>query len=109
MYVHAPPNMRSTRPCGVSTPSYATDPTTTTDMLLIVISEFARMKSPHIGRLAQLVRAPALQAGGPRFEPATAHHLIQTLTSTLHGLLQECTETCTERSRCRSFHGCLRH
>jgi hypothetical protein len=26
------------------------------------------------GRLAQLVRAPALQAGGPRFEPATAHH-----------------------------------
>lgn len=27
------------------------------------------------GRLAQLVRAPALQAGGPRFEPATAHGL----------------------------------
>ena len=27
------------------------------------------------GRLAQLVRAPALQAGGPRFEPATAHHV----------------------------------
>ncbi len=27
------------------------------------------------GRLAQLVRAPALQAGGPRFEPATAHHI----------------------------------
>ena len=26
-----------------------------------------------IGRLAQLVRAPALQAGGPRFEPGTAH------------------------------------
>src|SRR5207248_2964575 len=26
------------------------------------------------GRLAQLVRAPALQAGGPRFEPGTAHH-----------------------------------
>src|SRR5580658_10804316 len=26
------------------------------------------------GRLAQSVRAPALQAGGPRFEPATAHH-----------------------------------
>ena len=25
------------------------------------------------GRLAQLVRAPALQAGGPRFEPGTAH------------------------------------
>ena|SRR6476620_10726062 len=29
------------------------------------------------GRLAQLVRAPALQAGGPRFESETAHqHLI---------------------------------
>src|SRR5947209_1002664 len=26
------------------------------------------------GRLAQLVRAPALQAGGPRFESVTAHH-----------------------------------
>jgi hypothetical protein len=26
------------------------------------------------GRLAQPVRAPALQAGGPQFEPATAHH-----------------------------------
>ena len=26
------------------------------------------------GRLAQLVRAPALQAGGPRFKPVTAHH-----------------------------------
>ena len=28
------------------------------------------------GRLAQLVRAPALQAGGRRFEPCTAHHLV---------------------------------
>ena len=27
------------------------------------------------GRLAQPVRAPALQAGGPRFEPASAHQL----------------------------------
>jgi hypothetical protein len=26
------------------------------------------------GRLAQMVRAPALQAGGPWFDPATAHH-----------------------------------
>jgi hypothetical protein len=31
------------------------------------------------GRLAQLVRAPALQAGGRRFESCTAHHLIQML------------------------------
>ena len=28
------------------------------------------------GRLAQLVRAPALQAGGHRFESYIAHHLI---------------------------------
>ena len=27
------------------------------------------------GRLAQLVRAPALQAGGRRFESRTAHHV----------------------------------
>ncbi len=27
------------------------------------------------GRLAQLVRAPALQAGGHRFESCTAHHI----------------------------------
>jgi hypothetical protein len=33
-----------------------------------------RMEEPTEGRLAQLVRAPALQAGGPRFEPASAHH-----------------------------------
>src|SRR5690349_15113035 len=28
----------------------------------------------QFGRLAQLVRAPALQAGGRRFESCTAHH-----------------------------------
>ena len=28
------------------------------------------------GRLAQLVRAPALQAGGHRFESYSAHHFI---------------------------------
>src|SRR5258708_13145040 len=31
------------------------------------------------GRLAQLVRAPALQAGSPRFESVTAHHPINHL------------------------------
>jgi|HubBroStandDraft_1064217.scaffolds.fasta_scaffold09691_5 hypothetical protein len=31
--------------------------------------------SARSGRLAQLVRAPALQAGGRRFESCTAHHL----------------------------------
>ena len=37
-----------------------------------------RVKEPSwvvVGRLAQLVRAPALQAGGRRFESCTAHHL----------------------------------
>ena len=32
--------------------------------------------SVHYGRLAQLVRAPALQAGGHRFESYIAHHLF---------------------------------
>ena len=31
--------------------------------------------STTFGRLAQLVRAPALQAGGHRFESYIAHHL----------------------------------
>ena len=29
--------------------------------------------SLHLGRLAQLARAPALQAGGQRFESSNAH------------------------------------
>ena len=38
-----------------------------------------------VGRLAQLVRAPALQAGGHRFESCIAHHadmaqLVEQLT-----------------------------
>ena len=32
-------------------------------------------KPKKCGRLAQLVRAPALQAGGRRFEPCTAHQI----------------------------------
>src|SRR5438034_3307719 len=39
-------------------------------------NKIARRKlSVPSGRLAQLVRAPALQAGGRRFESCTAHHL----------------------------------
>jgi hypothetical protein len=39
--------------------------------------DFCRIgKSEQDGRLAQLVRAPALQAGGRRFEPCTAHHSV---------------------------------
>ena len=39
-----------------------------------VARRFYALRRPT-GRLAQLVRAPALQAGGPRFEPGTAHSL----------------------------------
>ena len=35
------------------------------------------------GRLAQPVRAPALQAGGPQFEPGTAHHGVKELRAIL--------------------------
>ncbi|SRR5713101_2495260 len=35
------------------------------------------------GRLAQLVRAPALQAGGRRFESCTAHHIFNNLENSL--------------------------
>ena len=36
---------------------------------------FNKPKSLDFGRLAQLVRAPALQAGGHRFESYIAHHV----------------------------------
>ena len=35
------------------------------------------------GRLAQLVRAPALHAGGRRFESCTAHHFLPNLSVTI--------------------------
>jgi hypothetical protein len=38
--------------------------------------EVWRVAFPPSGRLAQLVRAPALQAGGRRFESCTAHHIF---------------------------------
>jgi hypothetical protein len=39
------------------------------------VERVSSMRYGVSGRLAQLVRAPALQAGGRRFEPCTAHHL----------------------------------
>jgi hypothetical protein len=36
-----------------------------------------------MGRLAQLVRAPALQAGGRRFESCTAHQCFQSVRNYL--------------------------
>ena len=40
---------------------------------LILSSRYVRWQL-YFGRLAQLVRAPALQAGGHRFESYIAHH-----------------------------------
>jgi hypothetical protein len=40
-------------------------------------AETVGFRVPPSGRLAQLVRAPALQAGGRRFESCTAHHLTR--------------------------------
>ena len=34
-------------------------------------------KRAILGRLAQLVRAPALHAGGQRFKSSTAHHYLK--------------------------------
>ena len=36
-------------------------------------------KRATLGRLAQLVRAPALHAGGQRFKSSTAHHSFNTV------------------------------
>src|SRR5215472_19021650 len=36
-----------------------------------------RMRRYWLGRVAQLVRAPASHAGGHRFESCRAHHLLQ--------------------------------
>ena len=36
---------------------------------------FLKMRVVFFGRIAQPVRAPALQAGGHRFEPCSAYHI----------------------------------
>ena len=41
------------------------------------------MSSGVNGRLAQLVRAPALQAGGHRFESYSAHHFFISRVATI--------------------------
>src|SRR6516165_4071044 len=48
------------------------------------------------GRLAQLVRAPALQAGGRRFEPCTAHHLFNSLRTSRESTYCRCSGNCSE-------------
>ena len=45
------------------------------DILLTVSAKHIAIDS-NDGRLAQLVRAPALQAGGHRFESYIAHHWL---------------------------------
>ena len=44
------------------------------DRRLRIKRDFQKIKRTHFGRLAQPVRAPALQAGGRQFDPVTAHH-----------------------------------
>ena len=50
------------------------------------VLQFGKCHRLWTGRLAQPVRAPALQAGGPRFEPATAHQTLQGDTTFPTGL-----------------------
>ncbi len=61
------------------------------------------------GRLAQLVRAPALQAGGRWFEPGIAHHSKPLQPMWLQGLFmcgcEGCDASCTDRARCAPKHG----
>ena len=53
---------------------------------------FKIKRSPHIGRVAQLVRAPASHAGGHRFESCRAHHYNQSDTKQLDDLLPSAQE-----------------
>ena len=41
----------------------------------VQVRPWAPLRFVYVGRLAQLVRAPALQAGGHRFESYIAHHV----------------------------------
>ncbi len=45
------------------------------------------MSSRLYGRLAQLVRAPALQAGGRRFESYIAHHFFAEIAQLVEQLI----------------------
>src|ERR1051326_5274277 len=53
--------------------------------------QFSKIEQRDEGRLAQLVRAPALQAGGPRFESVSAHHANRYITHKIrsHGRFRE--------------------
>src|SRR5579859_5755261 len=44
-------------------------------LIRVLTGAALQSRGSYEGRLAQLVRAPALQAGGRRFESCTAHHL----------------------------------
>ncbi len=57
---------------------------------------------PIRGRLAQLVRAPALQAGGRRFESFTAHHFFHRLTAKTrsHGRYRPVAEVAAAWTNC---------
>ena len=53
---------------------------------LILSSRYVRWQL-YFGRLAQLVRAPALQAGGHRFESYIAHHLCAEIAQLVEQLI----------------------
>ena len=48
---------------------------------------YCQVISGLFGRLAQLVRAPALQAGGHRFESCIAHHLSAEIAQLVEQLI----------------------
>ena len=52
------------------------------NLFAVMITEGRWSSLRHLGRLAQLVRAPALQAGSRGFESLTAHHCFQVLPFT---------------------------
>ena len=58
-------------------------------------------KKSFFGRLAQLVRAPRLHRGGPRFEPVIAHHPPpDTQGGTLHPIIRDADTESTLDATC---------
>ena len=55
------------------------------------VIKYTTPKAKQQGRIAQLVRAPALQAGGHRFESCFAHHLILEIYSPIAQLVEHTT------------------
>src|SRR5215472_5186472 len=67
-----------------------------------------RMRRYWLGRVAQLVRAPASHAGGHRFESCRAHHSNQSFTTNFRDFSRLCTGL-RERSSLITSPSALRH